>query len=113
MIEPYADQLVVIAQGGACSGSVTHYLAQLATTTGDWNDAERYFAAAARTHDRIGARPWLARTRLEWARMLLTRQRTGDVDRARKLLDHTLTTARELALANVERRAVAVLQKAP
>jgi hypothetical protein len=110
MIEPYADQLVVIAGGGACSGSVAHYLGLLATTTEDWNDAERYFAAAAQTHDRIRSRPWLARTQAEWAAMLLRRDRIGDDQRAQSLLSRALTTAQELGLRNVERRAAALLR---
>jgi hypothetical protein len=51
----------------------------------------------------------LARTRLEWARMLLARRRPEDADRARDLLDPALATARELGLGNVERRAVELL----
>jgi hypothetical protein len=53
--------------------------------------------------------PWLARTRYEWAAMLSRRDEPGDAERARDLLDHALTTARELGLASVERRAVELL----
>ena len=42
--------------------------------------------------------------------MLLARCQPGDVDRARELLGQALATARELALANIERRAVELLQ---
>jgi hypothetical protein len=41
--------------------------------------------------------------------MLLTRAEPGDAHRARELLDQALATARELGLANVERRAVELL----
>jgi hypothetical protein len=58
---------------------------------------------------RIGAPTWLARTRLEWARMLLTLRGAGDMERAQELLRQALTTARELGLGNVERRAMALL----
>jgi hypothetical protein len=58
----------------------------------------------------MGARADLARTRLEWARMLLTRRQPGDADRARELLGQALLTARELGLATVERRAVELLE---
>ena len=80
MLEPYADQLVVARLPGESAGSVALYLALLATTVGDWPEAEAYFAAAAATHERIRAPTWLARTRLEWARMLLTRAAAGDAD---------------------------------
>ncbi|HEY3238214.1 MAG TPA: hypothetical protein VGL92_01525 [Acidimicrobiia bacterium] len=108
LLAPSADQMPVGGLGIA-SGSVSHYLALLATTLGRFDDAESRFAAAAQTHEGIGAPTWLARTRLEWARMLLTRQQHGDGDRARELLGQALTAARELGLANVERQAVELL----
>lgn len=86
-----------------------HYLGLLATTIGRFDDAEARFAAAA-THERIQAPTWLARTRLEWARMLLVRRQPGDVERARELLGQALATARELGLGNIERQAVALLR---
>jgi class 3 adenylate cyclase len=85
-LEPYADQFVVGAFGGWLLGSVAFYLGLLARTVGDWPEAEAYFAAAAATHERMGAPAWLARTRLEWARMLLTRGEPGDGERAHELL---------------------------
>lgn len=109
MLEPYAEQLVVISLGGGISGSVAFYLGLLCRTTRDWRAAERYFAAAAETHGRIGAPTWLARTRLEWARMLLARPEPEDGDRADELLHHALTSARELGLAKIEREAVGLL----
>ena len=90
-------------------GAKAHYLALLATTLGDFDEAERCFTDAATTHERIGAPHWLARTRLEWARMLLRRDRPGDTQRAQDLLGQTLTIARERGLANIERRAVQLL----
>jgi class 3 adenylate cyclase/tetratricopeptide (TPR) repeat protein len=90
-------------------GAKAHYLALLATTLGDFDEAERRFADAATTHERIGAPHWLARTRLEWARMLLRRDRPGDTQRAQDLLAQALTIARERSLANIERRAVQLL----
>jgi len=90
--------------------SVARHLGLLATTLGRYDEADTRFAAAAAIHHRIGAPHWLARTRLEWAHMLVARQQPGDEERARQLLRQALTAARELRLANVERRAVALLQ---
>jgi tetratricopeptide (TPR) repeat protein len=104
---PYAAQVVGLV--GDWLGSVSYYLGLLATTLGRFAEAEAHFAAASATHIRIGAPTWLARTRLEWARMLLTRCDTGDVERAPELLEQALATARDLGLGNVERRAVALL----
>ena len=109
MLEPYADQLVVGAFAGWVVGSVSFYLGLLSTTVGDWQQAEVHFAAAAADHERIEAPAWLARTRLEWARMLITRADPKDGERAHHLLRQALATARELGLASVERRAVELL----
>ena len=104
LLLPYAGHIVV-STGGAL-GDVTHYLGLLATTFGDFEEAERRFAAAATTHQRIPAPVWLARTQLEWSRMLLARRGPGDMERARDLLGQALVTARERGLANIERQAV-------
>jgi hypothetical protein len=107
LLQPYAGQCVFVAGGGW--GAVSHYLAILASTSDDFDEAERRFTDAAATHERIGAPNWLARTRLEWGRMLLNRAQPGDAERARQLLNQALTTARERGLANIERRTVQLL----
>ena len=89
---PYPDQLPVFVVGTA-GGSVLHYLGLLATTMGRFDDAQARFAASTATHQRIQAPTWLARTRLEWARMLLTRRQPGDAERARELLGQAIATA--------------------
>jgi hypothetical protein len=55
---PYADRLAVCPPE-ICVGSVARPLALLAT---DAREAARHRAFAAEVHERIGARPWLART---------------------------------------------------
>ena len=108
---PYATMFS--ATGGTCFGCTDHYLAMLATTLGRFDEAATRFAAAAAAHERIGAPSWLGYTRIEWARMLLTRGQPDDPQRARELLSQALATARELRLPNVERRAVSLLQDCP
>ncbi|HVW33928.1 MAG TPA: BTAD domain-containing putative transcriptional regulator [Acidimicrobiia bacterium] len=103
LLRPYAGH-VVVSTGGAL-GAVDHYLGLLATTSGDYDEAERRFAVAAGIHQRIPAPIWLARTRLEWSRMLLARSGPGDTERARDLAGQALATARQRGLANIERRA--------
>ena len=107
LLLPYAQR--VSGQGIVWIGAVAHYLGLLARTLGDTAGAEAHFADAAAIHQRIDAPIWLARTRLEWARMLLARRHPGDAERARQLLGDALAPARELGLGNVERRAVALL----
>ena len=95
---------------GTAGGSVLHYLGLLAATMDRYDDAEARLAAAATTHQRIQAPTWLARTRLEWARMLLTRRQPGDLERARELLGQAIAAAPEFGLGTLERNAVALLQ---
>jgi class 3 adenylate cyclase len=106
-LAPY-HELLVNNVGGA-TGAVTHYLGLLATTLGRFDEADVRFAAAAAMHERLSAPTLLARTRLEWAHMLVVRHEVGDAERARHLLGHALTTARQLGLGIVQRRALALL----
>jgi tetratricopeptide (TPR) repeat protein len=111
LLRPYASQVVFTAGGSL--GALAYHLATLAATAGDFAEAERRFTAAAATHERIGAPNWLARTRLEWARMLIHRAEPGDADRARTLLGEALTAARDRGLVTIERRAVQLLNAVP
>jgi hypothetical protein len=106
---PYARHLVTYAGGGIVNGSGAHYLGVLATVLARFHDAEGHFADAESIHQGLGAPVWLARTRLEWARMLFTRRQPGDAERAQELLGQALATARDLSLTNLERRAVELL----
>lgn len=65
LIRPYDGQVVTMSSL-AYSGAVAHYLAVLARTLGRDHEADRWFAAAAEVHERLGAPTWLARTRREW-----------------------------------------------
>jgi tetratricopeptide (TPR) repeat protein len=103
LMAPYANQ--VASHPGLWFGSYAHHLGLLAATLGRPSEADAHFAAAATTHERLGAATWLARTRLEWARMLLTAGPAADRERARALLHQALATARQLGLLNIERRA--------
>jgi class 3 adenylate cyclase len=62
-LAPYADQ--VACHPGVWFGSYSHHLGLLATTLGRLPEADAHFAAAAATHERLGASTWLARTRRE------------------------------------------------
>jgi tetratricopeptide (TPR) repeat protein len=109
-IAPYTGQWCFPA-GGMASGAMDHYVGLLAATLGRFDEAAGHFAAAAAIHEGVGAPGWLARTRLEWARLLLTRRHPGDADTARDLLGQALATARELGLGGIERHAAALVQR--
>ena len=109
LLAPYPEQFPVAA---SITGCVSHYLGLLTTTLERYDEANQRFAAAEATHERVNAPAWVARTRMEWAAMLLGRAdgaTAADAERARDLLGKALTTARQLALPNVERRIVQLL----
>jgi DNA-binding SARP family transcriptional activator/tetratricopeptide (TPR) repeat protein len=66
-------------------GSVSRSLGKLAFALGRWDDAIGHFDAALDANARMGAKPWLARTRRDYARMLRVRAEPGDVARAESL----------------------------
>ncbi|MGH3785664.1 MAG: ATP-binding protein [Pseudonocardiaceae bacterium] len=111
ILSPYADQLVTSGSVG-CYGSVAHYLGRLAATMEHLDEADAHFAAAAAAHSRIGAPAWLARTQLEWAQLLLIRQRQGDAPMVARLLSQARDTARELHLSTVEQRTISLFEQA-
>ena len=107
LLLPYSGRMA--GQGIVWTGSVHHYLGVLAGVLRDRARAEAHFAAAEAIHQRIDAPTWLARTSLEWAHMLLALRQPGDAERTRELLGQARAIARELGLANVERRAIELL----
>jgi class 3 adenylate cyclase len=112
ILEPYADQFVTGGFAGFVGGPVAFYLGILAATAADWPAADAYFVDATATLEPIGAGPWLARTSVERARMLLARAEPGDGERARDLLSRTLASARELGLARIEQDATELVASA-
>src|SRR5690348_12162527 len=69
-LTPYAGRAVVAAGAVLCAGSADFYLAGLAALSGDTATADRHYRAAAGMHRRLGARPMLAHTLHEHARLL-------------------------------------------
>lgn len=70
VLAPYAGRAVVAAGAVLCAGSADFYLAGLAALSGDTATADRHYRAAASMHRRLGARPMLAHTLHEHARVL-------------------------------------------
>jgi sugar phosphate isomerase/epimerase len=83
---------------------VTHDLGLLATVLGRYAEADEHFAVAVAVQDRMGAKGMVVHTRLEWARMLLRRDRPEDAPRARTLLEAATAGAREVNIPAVEAR---------
>jgi hypothetical protein len=107
-LEPWAAQLPVT--GASALGPVSHYLGGLATVLGRLGEADDHLRDAHALGRQLGARFFVARTELLWARMLLGRDAPGDRGRASQLLH----SAREAGAAHgygvVRRRAGELLQ---
>jgi tetratricopeptide (TPR) repeat protein len=100
---PVAD-LTVVGLSESARGSVSRSLGLLATVLGRHNAAEQHFEAALVANERMGARPWVARTQHEYAQLLLTRDAPGDTEHARELLGAALETARGLGMTTLAAR---------
>jgi len=100
---PYRTHVIVgiMPHPVVCFGSASFYLGVLATVTCRWAEARDHFEAAIAANDRLGAEPLLARTRYDYARMLLARGQAADQGRALQLLDQALAAARSLGMAAV------------
>ena len=103
-LEPEAG-LQVVADATVTLGSCSRPLGMLARALGRFDEAERHFEVALAADTRMGARPWVAETQLQYAALLLERGGSEDRRRAEALLDQACATADELGMAAVTRRA--------
>jgi len=102
----YDGQTVISdAQGAYSNGAVARYLGLLAGCLGRTDDAEHHFDDALTMNTHMGARPWVARTKLDLARLLATRDAPGDTTRARELLAETIATTEAIAMPALHDRA--------
>jgi hypothetical protein len=92
-VAPWAG-LNVVDQCEGMRGSAARYAGILAATAGRPDEAERAFEAALEMNERMGARPWLAHTQLDYARLLAGR----DGARARALAGAARAGLRALGL---------------
>ena len=111
LLSPYAGYAVVASEW-ASFGAASRFLGQLAATMGRWQEAESHFDQALDMNVRMGAKPWLAHTQFQYARMLLSRCIAGDMERARKLLDESETISRQLGMRSLEARISDLSRKA-
>lgn len=105
---PYADRHAVgFAEGSA--GSVSRALGILATTLGRLDNADRHFRDALEMNERMGARPWVAYTQLDHAKMLQARDAPGDRETAIELLRGASATCEELGMVALQRKVADLL----
>ena len=92
---------------------VAMYLGGLATVAGRYEEAQSYFEQAAELNTRGEMKFAAAYTHMLWGQMLRARNRPGDADRARELLEQARESGAARGYAMVERRASAELSKLP
>ena len=104
LLAPYDGTIVVAGRAAAAYGPVARVLALLSGTLGRPEDAERHFGDAIALSDRMGDRPYGARTRFELASLLLER---GEREAALGLLTAVLEAAQELGMVGLVQQALA------
>jgi hypothetical protein len=82
-------------------GAMARSLGQLATVLERWGDAERHFQDALDLNGKMGHRPALAQTCVNYGDMLLRRDAPGDREKARPLLQQALDAAREMGMVTL------------
>jgi hypothetical protein len=102
LLAPHASRVIVAAAGALCWGSIHRVLGPLDALTGNVERASVHFEAAMALHERLGARPFLARDRLAYAAMLSANG--GDAVRIAQLRRTGLALARELDMQTVVSR---------
>lgn len=107
LLRPYSSRIIIIPMPHPvmCFGSASLYLALLANVMSRWEEATELFESAIRANIHLGAKALLARTQLEYARMLIRRGDTADRQKALPLLAASGATARDLGLATIGREA--------
>jgi tetratricopeptide (TPR) repeat protein len=111
LLSPYATYAVVAGEW-ASFGAGSRFLGQLAARMGRWHEAESHFDQALAMNARMGAKPWLAHTQFQYARMLLERSTASDIERAKTLLDESETIARQLGMRSLETRIATARRRA-
>jgi tetratricopeptide (TPR) repeat protein len=84
------DSVVVLGFGFGTWGSLSRHLGVLATALSRWPEAAQHFEQALRVNARMGARPCLARTQIDYGAMLLMRGEDADLPRAQALVGAAL-----------------------
>ncbi len=112
LLLPYAGRNIVTGPGIVCNGAASRFLGVLAGTMSRWEEAIQHYEEALEMHERMGARPYVARTQQEYADMFLARDEPGDRKKALELVSQALDTAQELGMKVLVERALALKLRA-
>jgi tetratricopeptide (TPR) repeat protein len=101
LLTSYRGSNIVVAYATLSLGPASRYLGLLAATMARWEEASQLFDESAAMSERMRAKPWLARTHADLARMLLSRKATGDRERACELMDEAQRVAEALGMRSL------------
>jgi class 3 adenylate cyclase/tetratricopeptide (TPR) repeat protein len=104
LLQPFPGQ---VAAATFIYGPTDWALGTLATILDRHEQAEDHFAAAAELDERLGAPLLLARTRTAWARTLIARGRSVDIERAEQMLGQAEEVAARFGAGLVSREVAA------
>jgi tetratricopeptide (TPR) repeat protein len=94
----------VVTPTGIFAGPVRRYLALTAAARGDQDAALARLVEARVACERMGYKPMLAVLDVDEARILARRNQSGDVDKARELLQRGLLRAEEVGVPRLDER---------
>jgi tetratricopeptide (TPR) repeat protein len=86
-----------------CYGAASRYLGMLAVTLGEFDKAEAHFEHALEMNARIGARPWLAHAKAQYALLLRHRGGKGVSKRQEVLANEAWEVAADLDMVLLKR----------
>ena len=104
MLHPYCE-LNATLPGTLVLGAVSGYLGSLAGATGNGTEARHLLEKSIVFNRAMGARPALARSKVDLARLLLASEVRSDQERAGRLLDEARRVATDLNLRPILRLA--------
>ena len=110
-LRPYRD--LVACNNGTVEGAISRSMGRLAHLLGHHQDAESLFQAALSMNERLEALYWTARTKLDYADLLVDRAQADDVVKAREIVGQALAAAHEHGFGALERRANVLLESLP
>jgi class 3 adenylate cyclase len=112
MLMPYRGLTITVNNGALCAGSTSLSLGMLSATMSRWDEADAHYVEAINMNERIGARPWLAVSRLRYAEMLLSRDRPGDRQNTLEQVDQALPILQEVGMKGFLEKALALKLRA-
>jgi tetratricopeptide (TPR) repeat protein len=104
LLRDYRDMTITVGLVTVCYGSAARFLGMLAAALDKREVAADHFEHALDMDGALGARPWLAHTRAEYAALLRRRGDRASIERAEILAQKAMTTAVELGMARLQRR---------